>query len=287
MKILVSLLVSAVVSSAARADPEHFLSLSAVAGIPRQAVEIRLDAPADAEMTLAGKDAKSFSAKQVGEGRWEVDIQPDRRAGRYFAELRIGAETVSLNGLATNALEGENEPPLDRIVECLGVPVNVGGKALRLDLKAATIGASVVGTKFRRAGDGPVRITPVARYSPPGNYPFGWRAEEEHVIGSLAGSKKIPDAHQRLLPPMENGKRQVDFTPDEEPFSLFVKAGKRSVGTDPAAYPTDLLNAVRIYPASAFQGRKLKNAFLVCFEEASNGDYQDAVLLVENVAIAR
>ena len=35
------------------------------------------------------------------------------------------------------------------------------------------------------------------------------------------------------------------------------------------------------------QGRELEDAYLIGFEEASNGDYQDAVFLVEGVAPAK
>ncbi len=39
----------------------------------------------------------------------------------------------------------------------------------------------------------------------------------------------------------------------------------------------------RIYPVKSFQGVARENAYLVGFEEAKNGDYQDAVFLIENV----
>ncbi len=43
-------------------------------------------------------------------------------------------------------------------------------------------------------------------------------------------------------------------------------------------------NTGRIYPVTFFQDREMKNSWLVGFEEAANGDYQDALFLIENAA---
>jgi len=280
-----------------------YASLSAVRGTANSTLHLPVRNPGTAEVPaeirIFGKDAASFRVENppsdpLKPGRemvLEIDFKPTGKAGRYSAGLQIGPEEtgvfVILQGLALDALEGENEPPLERVVHSLGIPLDVGGPALKLGTDAPVIGASKPATTFRRAGDGPVKITPLARFSPPGNYPFGWSAGgEDHAIGALEDSAKIPDAHQRLFPPLADGSHSVEFTPEADVFSLFIRPKDHAIGTDPARHPSKLAQPVRVFLVPALQGRLIKDALLVCFEEASNGDYQDSVFLVENLAIA-
>lgn len=283
--------------------PSPYASLSAVRGIVPTNLIVPVKNPGNSAVPMGirifGKDAASFSVKNPdsaplepgGERALEIAFQPTGKAGRYSAGLQIGSEDdgafVILQGVALDALEGENEPPLQRIVQSLGIPLDVGGPQLKLGTDAPVIGASQPATAFRRVGEDPVRITPLARFSPPGNYPFGWSAGgSDHVVGAFADSGKMKDAHQRLFPPLESGAKSVDFTPDADTFSLFINTRDHTVGTDPARHPSKLAQPVRIYPVPALLGRRIKDALLVCFEEASNGDYQDSVFLMENAAIA-
>lgn len=278
-----------------------YASLSAVRGIASTNLIVAVgnsgNVAVPVEARIFGKDAASFSVKNPdsapleagGRRALEIVFNPTGKAGRYSAGLQIGSEDngafVILQGIALDALEGENEPPLQRIVQSLGIPLDVGGPQLKLGTDAPVIGASQPATTFRRVGSGPVRITPLARFSPPGNYPFGWSAGgKDHAVGALADSKNMKDAHQRLFPPLENGAKSADFTPDAE-FSLFINTKDHTVGTDPVRHPSKLAQPVRIYPVPALQGRRIEDALLVCFEEASNGDYQDSVFLMENAAI--
>ncbi len=301
-----------------------YASMSSVKGISTGEAKIRLSNPGKIPVSLAmklmGKDAASFRIERIdlsppleviqedahtatfrtdddgnlGGGKdifYRVRFLPAGKAGRYSAGLQIGSEGngtfVVLQGVATDALEGENEPPLLRIVEAMGIPLDVGGPKLTHSTEAATVGANKPAENFRKAGEGPVRLTPVARYSPPGDYVFGWQADgTNHEAGSLADSKKVLDAHQRVFPPLTDGGSSVEFSPGDEAFGLFIKAGKRTIGTDVRAFPSPLKNPTRIYPVSVFQGTPIKDALLVCFEEANNGDYQDSVFLMENVRIA-
>lgn len=286
--------------------PAPYASMSAVRGISTGAMEIPVSNPGGGsvslEVKLVGRDASSFSVVKTDSDTLgpnektslKVTFKPTGKAGRYSAGLQIGPEDtgtfVILQGLALDALEGENEPPLERVVQSLGIPLDVGGPALKLGTDAPVIGASKPAREFRRVGDGPVRLTPLARFSPPGIYPFGWQASGEsaveNVVGNLDDSAKIPDAHQRLFPPLAGAAASVEFAPGEGSFSLFVRAGKSTIGTDARQHPNPLANPVRVYPVTRLQGRRLENALLVCFEEASNGDYQDSVFLAENIAIA-
>jgi len=277
-----------------------YASLSAVRDISKGTLEVLVKNPGGnplpLQARLVGKDAASFSIGQLpesiaagGEIKLTLGFQPTGKAGRYSAGLQLGPEDtgafVVLQGLATDALEGENEPPLERIVRSLGIPLDVGGSALTLGTDAPTVGQSKPAKKFGKAGDGPVKITPLARYSPPGEVPFGWNADKEQIAGTLVDSKGKPDAHQCVFPPLTTGKPAVEIDPGQKAFSLFIHTEKIHVGTDKEKYPSKLANPTRVYPVSSVMGRRVSNAFLVCFEEASNGDYQDCVFLVENLRI--
>ncbi len=302
-----------------------YASMSSVNGISTGEAEITVTNPSPQEvpmsLKLVGKDVASFriergdpnlpamemiqegattawvqpeGAERLGAGEsisYRVRFKPTGKAGRYSAGLQIGPDDtgtfVILQGLASDKLEGENEAPLERIVRALGIPLNVGGSALKLGTEAATIGASKPASRFHKVGEGAVKMTPIARYSPPGAYAFGWQAGgAEQVVGTLADSTTVADAHQRLFPPLADSAKSVEFSPGDEPFSLFVHAGKHRVGTDKEKHPSALANPTRVFPIQIFQGRRVTDAFLVGFEEASNGDYQDCLFLVENVRIA-
>jgi hypothetical protein len=308
--------------------PVNFASMSTVRGVSIGEVEIPVSnpgmKPVPLSLKLTGRDAGSFLIERndpnpprlaiiaenatsvtyeitgsetlgpAARTAWRVRFKPKGNAGCHNARLQIGPDKtgvrVTLQGLATDALEGENEPPLAQIVESLGIPLDVGGAVLKLGIDAAVIGESKPAEVFRRAGEGAVRLTPLARYSPPGNYPFGWQStgeqSAENIVGALADSGKIPDAHQRLFPPLADGGSSVEFSPGDSAFGLFIRAGRHTVGTNRAKHPSKLANAFRVYPVKFLQGRPRSNALLVCFEEASNGDYQDSVFLMENAVIA-
>tara|TARA_R110002072_G_C7579432_1_gene501926 strand:- start:137 stop:469 length:333 start_codon:yes stop_codon:yes gene_type:complete len=103
----------------------------------------------------------------------------------------------------------------------------------------------------------------------------------------LADSKSYPE-HQTLFPAVSNGS--TGFVPKSEPFGFYTTSPSH------VAYSKDTWNkklfkknaahAARIYAVKDAQRHILPNQFLVCFEEAFNGDYQDYVFLVKNIAIA-
>lgn len=282
-----------------RADARQ-LAMSAVNGQVARPSFIQVTnprkSPLEAELSIIGADADAFS---VHSSRLELEggasmkvtvhFRPVRGAGRYSAGLRIGSKEdgafIVLQGVGLAAFEGKNEPPLQSIVHALGIPLDVGGSALELDTKASAIGDGKLIPYFRKAGDGPVRVTALARFSPRGATPFGFvrKGETELVeVGKLAGPGGQPDAHQSLFPPVEN---EVDsFDPGDSDFAFYLKAHQYTSFTDPAL-PTEakIAHTARVYPVTRMLGRKMGGAFLVGFEEAANGDYQDAVFLLENV----
>ena len=276
------------------------VSLSSVKGHDSRKKTVKVVRPAGSSINavrLVGTDAASFEIVERNEGsdEWTIAFHPQHGRGRYSAGLEIGTPSsdsgpgtvVFLQGIALDAFEGENEPPLQDIVHALGIPLDVGGTELSLNKEEATIGESVDASYFTAVGGGKIRITQLARFSPPGATPIGifFRGKEELTeIGRLAESGNPPDAHQSLLPPWQGGMETIEIDAPAEPFGFYMQGHHYTSFTDPER-PSEatIPRTTRIYPVRFFQNERRENAWIVGFEEASNGDYQDSVLLVEGV----
>ena len=190
---------------------------------------------------------------------------------------------VGLHGLAANGEQGSNEPPLAQVVDVLGRKINVGGTGLILGTGAAPIGDEVVAPLFVKAGTAPVTMKPVARYSPDELLPFGWYEPNSgepvhHPIASIA-----LDQEQTLNPAVAAGGAST-FDPGSASFGFFVDSksfGRKSYTQD--GINTNIPHAVRTYPAKDRAGAAIPGTYLVTFEDAQNGDYQDYVFEVSGV----
>ncbi len=188
---------------------------------------------------------------------------------------------VGLWGLSTRAAQGANEPPLAQIVEALGYAIDVGGKNLVLGTGANPIGDEVRAQHFRRAAPGAVTLRPVARYSPDEPVPYGYTtgtgaAPTLNQVGIMRMGQE-----QTLLPGVDPTSKP-DFDPGDVPFGLYGKANNRTTYTDDALNTTGPAHAVRSYPLKDRAGHPVVNSYLVCFEEAANGDYNDYVFVLGN-----
>lgn len=192
-----------------------------------------------------------------------------------------GGVPVDLRALVTKGLEGENEPPLHQVVTALGYAVDVGGKELRLGTSADPIGEEVRASRFRRARPGPVGMYPVARYSPDERLPYGYYTGEgtkqTTPLAAIAAGQ-----HQTLNPDLEpEGK--TSFDPGEAAFGLWVQSGKHVTYSEAAHNVGATKHAVRVYPLRTGAGQIAPASYLVCVEEAANGDYNDYVFVLVNV----
>lgn len=283
------------------------VSLSAVKGQKTRKATLTVknpsSSPTAADLSIVGKDVGQFKATAAdasipagGSTVVTVEFSGTDTPARFSAGLQIGSKDegtfVILQGIGLAAFEGKNEPALQSIVHALGIPLDVGGGKLELDSKKDTIGQSVAIPAFQAAGAGKIRITPLARFSPPEDTPFGIVLQGESDLKELGklgnSSEAIPDAHQTLFPPLVGGEASVEFDAPAKPFAFYMKGHKFDSFTDPSI-PTkaEIPHTARVYPVKNFQGRKMESAWLVGFEEASNGDYQDALFLIENAAPAK
>jgi hypothetical protein len=186
-----------------------------------------------------------------------------------------------VSGLVTRGKQGENEPPLQQVVEALGFAVDVGGTQLSLGTRPDPVGDEIRAPRFVRARPTPVSLYPVARYSPDEPIPYGFYtgtdAPQLHPLATIAAGQE-----QTLNPDLEpDGK--TTFDPGAEAFGLYVKSGKHTTFTQDARNTGPTRHAARIYPLKSRGGARIVDAYLIGFEEAQNGDYNDYVFVLWNV----
>ena len=131
-------------------------------------------------------------------------------------------KTVTLRGLVAKGLEGDNEPPLHRVVETLGYGIKVGGEQLSLGTDAAPVGDEVQASLFAKANPKqPVTMLPVARYSPKEKVPFGYYYINKRDKLRYQKVGTLSDAyheHQTLYPRLMAG--ETTFDPKDRFFGL-------------------------------------------------------------------
>lgn len=188
------------------------------------------------------------------------------------------AGNVALFGLGTKGLEGENEPFLEIVLQTLGYDVDVGGSGL-LSTTAPLVGSEVAAQRFKAKGTAPVEILPVARYSPEEPIPYGYyTAGGEVEVGTISN-----DQYQALNPTTDAGSK-LTFDPPAGEFGLYTVSKTHSTYTEDSKNAANQVkHAVRTYPLRDRAGAAIADAYLVCFEEAANGDYQDYVFTLKNV----
>ena len=201
-------------------------------------------------------------------------------------ESHIPIGDIQLTGLSTKGLEGENEAPLSQIVDALGYQVNIGWTGLANHSRPELQGDELPFSLFQKAGKEKVEIIPVARYSPDFELPFGYYLDkaavpELHEVGILAKAGEYPE-HQTLFPAM--GKGSQSFDPGNQSFGFYATGPTHSAYSEDVwnmlLFPANAIRATRIFPVKNQSGKPVKNTYLLCFEEAKNGDYNDYVFLV-------
>ena len=267
-----------------------------------QSVVIRNDQSAAitiSEITLAGANAAAFTISDSppiplslvlgATATVEITFSPNGIVGTLSAQLQFTTNTdsnlsVGLYGLSTKGLEGNNEPSLNAIVQTLGYDINVGGTQLILPTTPAPIGEEVLVGLFQKAGAGPVTIQPVARYSPSGPLAYGYYLPNGDDIAAEEVAIIAGDQGQALNPTLAEGDQTFD--PGNQAFGLYADVtsyAAQKTFTEDDRNTGPLSHAVRTYPVKNRAGTSIPNAYLVCMEPASNGDYQDYVFLLTNV----
>lgn len=199
--------------------------------------------------------------------------------------------TVSLRGLGTKGLGGQNEPSLQWILDTYQNPVKVGDPDPRNSSlpKDKRLGDEVSLPQFQKAGAGPVTIEPIAVFTPQSS--VGIVARFGYYTSGNAASKSqlltVPNASYQSLRPSVSGRKSFDPGPGNFGFySIWPFFNNREV------YSEDSLNTftgaiphhVRVYPLKNANGTVEPNAYVLATEEYTvTFDYQDIVVIVRNV----
>ena len=199
-----------------------------------------------------------------------------------------GVFDLGLHGLKKERSDGQGEPPLQDIVNTLGLGIDVGWTTLSDDVTIPLRGEEIAEPIFEPAGSEPVGIQVVARYSPASAAPFGYYTKRgaEVVLQQVGVLTDGLPAAQTLFPPLASGSGQFTVA-SKNGFGLYVTTESNS-GT---LYTEDQYNSdgvahrARVYRARDRSGSPVPNSFVIGFEEANNGDYQDFLIVITNARV--
>ncbi|HYC84004.1 MAG TPA: DUF1080 domain-containing protein [Chryseosolibacter sp.] len=253
------------------------------------------------DLNITGSHAKFFGIvsekpKEILEGKPEkivINFRPEVNfvgIARATLQVKGMSSRIELSGLSTKGLEGDNEPSLASVVDALGYKINLGWTTLANSLSPDLQGDELAPALFKKADvNRPVEMIPVARFSPDFPVTFGLytntsRGPSQHQNGMLAAAKDFPE-HQILFPAFSGGTRVYD--PGNEEFGFYAVSPSHTVYSEDLwnllLHPAHAAHAMRVYPVNDKSGNPVLNTFLVCMEEAANGDYNDYVFLVRNI----
>ena len=231
----------------------------------------------------------------------------------YEATLQIRSsdpddpvKEIRLRGLPTEGSGGSGEPSLQRIFEVFDLGIRSGDA----DPTTATFNPGAASdeiegvVRFRRAGRGPVEMTPLAVFGPEverpariGVYAPGSPGTEQLLASVRAGG-------DQTVSPANDGPEATDlpelfFGPNVTTgefglvgaFSSFVDDGRaRRVYSEPALnlWEPDAngRDKMKVYPLIGSAGEVVPNQYIVTFEEAVASipsDFQDSVFVLRNV----
>jgi trehalose utilization protein len=186
------------------------------------------------------------------------------------------------NDPAAPAARATNEPPLALILRDAGY----GGTDV------TTVG-EVDGQRLVKAGQGPVKFTPLAAYGVEKVCHAGW-----YVAGPTDREPRRSELwkvdapnNKRMAPPLAPGAK-TEFDPGDKPFGLWVATEGfkgETIYTEDALqafvkrFPPKGRHKAHIYAAVRSDYTPVPNALIIGFEYSTNDDNQEIVALVENV----
>jgi hypothetical protein len=215
------------------------------------------------------------------------------------AALSTGALEIQVYGLVAAA--ANYEATFGQILTALGYMMNVGKPQNNWNWNngnpVTSLGGVEAGTDevaaqlFVKAGTGDVSLVPVARFSPEGAEQFGWykpgMSAMRTTVGMMATamSAQISNGARTIYPPLSGG---TTFDPGTTPFGIWASTtpgdamhGTMNFSQDSLNMPANL-HRVKAFTLKDANG-PVPNSYMLGFEEAGNGDYQDYVFILSNV----
>lgn len=220
------------------------------------------------------------------------------------AALSTGTLQIPVYGLV--AAMSNYEATFGQILTVLGYKMNVGKPQNNWNWNngnpPTSLGGVEAGTDevaaqlFVKAGTGDVTMVPVARFSPEGAEQFGWyrpgMSTMRTTVGmmSMGSTAQTSNGARTMYPPTSGG---TTFDPGTTPFGLFASTspgdatavqthGTMDFSQDSLNTPANV-HRVKAFTLKDATGTAVPNSFLLGFEEAANGDYQDYVFMLSNV----
>jgi hypothetical protein len=293
---LVLLLISSRLVAQSLQANKNRVVLSSIKGTDSKPDTIKLRSVAEkinVTARITGEHAKFFkiiaSPKIILSGSAQnlvVVFRPDDSfVGLAQAVIEIQKLKIPVTGLSTKALEGKNEPTLGVITRALGYDIKLGWETLANNLMPTLQGNELRPALFRKADSNrAVQMIPVARYSPDfpvtfGLYTITGNGPIQHQNGILKEAEKFPE-HQTLFPDFSGSSSAYD--PGDNEFGFYAISPTHTAYSEDVwnilFHPTHAAHAMRVYAVT-----EEPDTYLVCMEEAANGDYNDYVFLVRNV----
>jgi len=213
-----------------------------------------------------------------------------------------GSVQLPVFGFAQKRTSEVVEPSLGQVLTTMGYALNVGKAQTNSNPNRGNPAGAmafepgtdeVTAQLFVKAGAGNVTVTPVARFSPPTESPFGWyptgKPDTRNTVGSMA---RIPDAQTsdkgRMVYPPLSSPANTGFDPGAGAFGIWVYSGANNANgnydysQDALNLPAPSVHRFKAYPLKD-AGQVVVNTYLLAAEEAANGDYQDFVFVITNV----
>ncbi len=277
-------------------------------------------AVAEIDVSISGADAEWFQITTPNDlpatvepgGTLTVQLQlttddtklppaPARDAGATVMRAELAATWAGgmavLDMYALVLTYVELEPTFGQLMDAFPYEVDLGD-ALENDanpdpptLPGVESGTDeVAAPSFQKADPGrPVTMTPLARFSPAGQVPYGWyppgSPTQSNQVAVLA-EQSDPHTNNKsrmLEPPLAEGARQFD--PGPSPFSIYMQPDGQATIYSEDAQNSDGQHRLKVFAVHDKSGTLLENTYLLGGEEASNGDYQDYVFLLGNVTL--
>ncbi|MDX2303316.1 MAG: malectin domain-containing carbohydrate-binding protein [Microscillaceae bacterium] len=252
--------------------------------------------PASFPVVLAAKDSikidVAFAPTSQGIKLAQLEVQTDN--------LLNPIKHISLRGLGTAGLGGNNEPSLQAILDLYQYAIHIGdnnASSNQINIEATStyndlLGDEISIQRFQKASAGPITIEPLSVFGPTTSNPvvrFGWyNSENAAPLNQLFTVSNSPTTNGQTVNPVISGTTsfELDFNVPFGFYSQWPFFANRTL------YSEDDLNTfsgavphhVRIYPLKNSEGEIIPNAYVLATEEHISGfDYQDIVVIVRNV----
>jgi trehalose utilization protein len=254
--------------------------------------------PFDAYYEGSGNRARQGLCWTIGKGRVFYFRLGHESYPIYFqSDVKRILRNAALWAAQNEEAIWEDCDPFGKAARATGEP------PLSLILRTAGYGATDVTKEgeisaqtFKKAASGPVKYSVLAAYGTLKTVRIGWyeagHGDKRRLLGTIPAASNKQMAPQ--VEPFVKGAPKLltrNFDPKNTTFGLWVSSESfpgEFVYTEDGLQKTiprfsTNMHKVRVYEAVNSEGKPLSNALILGFEYSTNDDYQEVVMLLENV----